>query len=143
MIAQARTLLGTPFRHQGRIIAGRARQSVDCLGLLIAVATECELRGRNGRLLAAYDRTDYSHLPDTSALRFMLDSLLTELPLSHYQIGAIALFNCDNQPQHLGIITDYAHGGFGLIHATAQARKVVEHAFDTSWQQRLVALYTV
>jgi hypothetical protein len=52
----------------------------------------------------------------------------------------VALFKIKNEPQHVGIVSDYGDG-LGLIHAYAQSRKVVEHGLDEFWKKRLVACY--
>jgi hypothetical protein len=50
----------------------------------------------------------------------------------------VALFRINKEPQHVGIITD-----IGIIHAYAQARKVVEHNLDDWWKARLAGCFKV
>jgi cell wall-associated NlpC family hydrolase len=165
VIKAARSWLGTPFAHQGRVkgVGG------DCLGLLIGVAAELELRDKEGRLLAEYDALDYGHLPDEKRLWRGLKkhlfhwersestqcdtgeglvtlflnpppkSEISTLPLGR---GNIGLFRIDGTARHLGIIAQDT-GYPTLIHAYAPARKVVEHRFDQIWQERLVALFSI
>ena len=76
---QARTWLGTPFKHQGRVKG----VGVDCLGLLIGVAQELDLRDAQGRKLAAFDALDYGHVPDEKRLwRGLAQSLHFYSPLA-------------------------------------------------------------
>lgn len=134
IIACARGYIGTPFHHQGRLKG----KGIDCLGLLVCVARELQLTGKDGSYFADADITHYSHQPDTEVLRATLDRLLYPIPVSGIKESDIALFNIDNMPQHMGIVTN-----IGLIHAYAPARKVVEHALDAYWHSKLVAGYRV
>ena len=136
-IAQcARRYLGTRFHHQGRLKKNSGgKGGIDCLGLLVMVAAELDLRGRNGEKLSDFDARDYSHQPDARALRAKLESLL--YPTTIIAPGNILLLNVDGSPQHLAIATDT-----GIIHAYAPARAVVEHALDDYWRGKIVAVYT-
>lgn len=117
----ARTWLGTKFHHQGR----KKAVGVDCIGFVIGVAEELGIK--------VIDRTDYARSPHNGQLE---KALLEYLTPCEQKIGAVALFRIDKEPQHVGIITD-----IGIIHAYAQARKVVEHNLNSWWQERLVCCY--
>lgn len=143
IVACARSWAGTRFHHQGRLKKTATHGGgVDCLGLLVGVARELALKDRQGRLLFQHDEPDYSHYPDTEKLRRKLAALLTEIPQAEMQLGDILLLDTAGSPQHLAIVTDYADG-IGIIHAYAQARKVVEHALDEYWQGKIVQVYRV
>lgn len=75
IIQEARTWLGTPFKHQGRLKG----QGVDCLGLLVGVAAALRLRGRDGLPLTSRDSLAYGHYPDEAALRDGLKRCLTPI----------------------------------------------------------------
>lgn len=185
IIATARGYLGTRFHHQGRIgKTGSKGGGIDCLGLLVCVARDLDLHGKNGERLADFDARDYPHQPDTVALRQKLESLLYPIHTTGIAPGDIALFNVEGSPQHMGIITllenrdeaqkfarppaktalsrtardctNDAHERavaqkalfaarpgriYGLIHAYAPARAVVEHPLDDYWRQKLVAAF--
>lgn len=147
IIAVARGWIGTRFRHQGRMRAQPPHSGgVDCLGLLIGVASALELRARDGSLLAAHDTVSYSKSPDGVALRRTLDKLLWPVSAAACGPGDIALFLMDGQPQHVAILTEYPVGTgeaavLGMVHAYAQARRVVEHRLDDAWRKRLVSAY--
>lgn len=142
IVASARTWRGTRFIHQGRRkAAGADPGGVDCLGLLIGVAEELGLTAQDGRLLAGHDVAAYSKSPDGAALMARLDELLIPIPPEDTQPGDVALFALDSVPQHLAILSDYAPGVPGMIHAFAPVRRVVEHRMDEGWQKRLVRLY--
>jgi len=138
IVSAARSWVGTRFQHQGRIKKGSGHKGgVDCLGLLVGIARELNLQV-SGCPLAGFDRQDYGHYPDTDALEKTLSSLLLSIPLKHKQPGDVALFSIDGNPQHLGILSDY-----GLIHAYAPARAVVETRLDEQWQKRIRLLFRV
>ncbi len=137
IVSAARGWVGTRFHHQGRLKKTATHKGgVDCLGLLIGVGAEL------GLPLAAHDDASYSHYPDTEKLRATLAGLMQEIPALEARIGDIALISIDNNPQHLGIISDYA-GGLGIIHAYAPARAVVEHALDAWWQEKIIVAFRV
>ncbi len=138
IVACARGWIGTRFHHQGRIRkTATHRGGVDCLGLLVGVADELGLRE-----LALADETSYSHQPDAKRLKVRLSELLCPLPISQLASGNVALFCIDEQPQHLGIISDY-QGISGIIHAYAPARAVVEHRLDAWWWERIDAVFSI
>ena len=130
IVESARGWLNTPFRHQGRT----KNVGVDCLGLLVGVATELNLKSKTGEPLTALDELGYGHFPDCDYLQNKLAEAMQviEKPI----IGSIGLFNIDGRAQHLGIF-----GEGTLIHAYAPMRKVVEHGFTDEWEARLVKVY--
>ncbi len=79
LIATARSYIGTRFHHQGRLKG----KGIDCLGLLVCVAQELSLVARDGSNFSDADRIDYSHQPDTQALRHTLDRLLFPVMSRH------------------------------------------------------------
>lgn len=141
IVACAREWVGTRFHHQGRLKKTATHKGgVDCLGLLVGVARELDLRDAHNQPLADFDRADYTHLPDTDYLRQMLSSLLMEIPIGSIAPGNILLLTIDGRPQHMGIASDLG-GHLGLIHAYAPARAVVEHVLDGTWRARIAGLY--
>jgi cell wall-associated NlpC family hydrolase len=163
--AHARSWVGTKFHHQGRLKKTDTHSGgVDCLGLLIGVAKECELRSRSGELLHLLDETDYSHTPDTSRLYQKLCGALTLVSSGDMQAGDVVLMHVLNSPQHLGIVCNSVaresasaesheilcshkcgsqDDGMTLIHAYAQAGRVVEHPLDEYWRGTIKAVFRV
>lgn len=127
VIAIARSALGTPFRHQGRV----AGSALDCAGLLGFVTSAL------GQPVA--DSQGYARRPSGALLEAALDNQpsLQRVP-GPPQAGDFVLmkFEKDNDSSHLGIVT-----GKTLIHAWAVAMKVCEHDFDAVWQRRVVRVY--
>ncbi|MDX2073498.1 MAG: hypothetical protein SFX19_03925 [Alphaproteobacteria bacterium] len=146
IIACARSYIGTRFSHQGRLKkTGSHKGGIDCLGLLVCVAAELDLRGKNGKPFAAFDERGYSHQPDTDALRQRFEMLLIPIPITGIKPADIALFTIDGAPQHMGILasppTSNHQRPTNLIHAYAPARAVVEHTLDGYWQEKMTAAF--
>ena len=140
IVAEARSWLGTPYRHQGR----RKGVACDCLGLIAGV----------GRALGftAYDERGYSPHPDGISLRAKCDSYLMPVeaagdpgsePGTGPPAGAVLLLWVQNRrvPQHLGIVSRLADGRPGLIHAHQMLGEVKEHGLDEFWRKRIVQVY--
>jgi NlpC/P60 family putative phage cell wall peptidase len=130
IIAEARAWLGTRWHHQ----ASRKGVGCDCIGLIAGVAREL------GVPEAAQFQRDtrfrgYGRTPEPKMLRAAiaeyLDPAAEEIP------GDILLMRFDAEPQHFGFLSspDY------MIHAYAQARKVVENRIDDTWRRRIVGAY--
>lgn len=145
IVVAARGWLGTRFHHQGRLKAGNGHAGgCDCLGLLVGVADELDLRSRKtGKRLTEYDMRDYGHIPDGNYLRQTLDALFHRVEAAHVMPGDILLMRFEETPQHVAIVSDHAQGGLGMIHALAAARKVVEHRLDESWAKRITNSYRI
>lgn len=136
IVSQARTWMGTPFHHQARLKG----KGCDCLGLIVGVVDELELKDKTGQLLASYDEITYSKLPDGARLIAKLQSVLKEVPKAKKKPGDLGLFEIGGNPQHLAILSDY-EGGIGMIHCEARTRKVVEHRLDDEWDKRLIKVF--
>lgn len=162
IIACARSYLGTRFHHQGRLKkTANHKGGIDCLGLLVGIASELDLRDKHGEKLSELDRIDYSHQPDTLALKAKLAKALYPvrhcersaaihlsfnpkdgshrphgLAMTELQPADILLLTIDGRAQHLALVSD-----LGIIHAYAPARCVVEHALDESWIRKIDAIY--
>lgn len=121
IIHAARSYIGVPWKHQGRSIHG-----LDCAGLVVRVAHDLEL--------SAFDTSDYGRDPLGGRLQLILEQ--EAVRNDQYQLGSILLMRFKDEPQHLAIVSDY-----GIIHAHAAVRKVVEHRLDDLWRSRIVAAY--
>lgn len=141
IVNQARSWLGTKFHHQGRIkINGKNKGGCDCIGLVVGVASELDLKSRdNGKCLIDFDRAGYAKMPDGKLLKDELDRHLIPVAVDEVQPGDLLLFKFEKEPQHVGIVSDYK--GLGIIHCYAQAREVVEHRLDEIWINRIVGAY--
>ena len=136
IIAEARTWLGTPFQHQGRVKG----QGVDCLGLLVGVARHLRLKDGKGTPLEHHDALAYGHYPDAKALQRALSQLLHDRRVMPPEQGNIVLLRIDSHARHMAIVGVAEHYKT-LIHAYAPARKVVEHRLDERWEKQIVRCY--
>lgn len=126
IVAAARSLIGTPFRHQGRV-PGLA---LDCAGLVIAVAAQLGIDH--------FDVPGYGRRPHQGLLEQTLDTqpALHAVGRSAHQAGDILLMRFAREPQHLAI-----SAGDTIIHSWEAAGKVCEHGLDDVWQSRIVRVY--
>lgn len=126
VVTVARTLLDTPFQHQGRLPG----VALDCVGLVVAVATVLGY--------TVVDRSDYGRAPLNGELETALDSqpCLQRIDLADMAPGDVLLARFKKRPQHVAIYT-----GAGIIHAYGAVGKVVEHDIDAAWRSRIVRAY--
>lgn len=123
IIRHARTMLGTPFHHQGRI-AGRG---LDCIGLILVT----------GRALGLtdFELDVYPRLPQGDRLiRTAREAGFIEIEAA--LPGDVLCLRFDGDPQHLGFLTDR-----GILHACQRAGSVIEHRIDANWRRRIVARF--
>jgi len=129
IVAEARTWIGVPFRHQGRTRAG-----VDCAG-----HSELSLRAAGG-VLPTMPIPNYPRHPDPIETRAALAaSGLVEVPFSERAAGDLILFSIAGETIHMGIYTGRATNT--VIHAYSTARRCVEHRLDAAWERRARLVY--
>lgn len=130
VIDEARSWLGTPYQHQGRIKG----QNVDCVGLLIKVREV---------LFGVEDRwpINYSRYPQNWNLKHQFDTELIPIDFTDAKIADVVLISYGVEPSHVGILTDYSEKSFGLIHGHNKQERVVEHRLSNSWISKIVQTY--
>lgn len=117
IITEARTWIGTPFHHQGRVKGA----GVDCIGLVIGVA--------HALGLSDFDSTNYGRIPNPLVMgRGLRDNMIK---VDTIEPGCVLWFAFQSAPMHVGIVTDT-----GLIHAYSLAGKVIETGLDPQWLER-------
>lgn len=129
IIETARSYLGTPFHHQGRVKG----VGVDCVGLLVGVGRELGLQ--------VHDYKGYSRRPDGVTLKRELAKSLDVVEggaNAEAVLGDVLVFWIlrPDLPTHAAILTDK-----GMIHTYADVGKVVEHWMDGTWRERLDSVY--
>lgn len=132
VVAEARTWLGTPWVHQHRAKG----QAVDCAGLIICVARDL------GLLPADFDLNGYSRMPDGTLLA-VCDEHMDRIERSAMQPGDVLLMATEHDPQHMGILGDYRHGGLSLIHAASKAGRVIETRLMFAGNQKFRGAYAL
>ena len=126
IIKAARSYLGTPFHHLGRVKG----VGVDCVGMVAGVLSSMGV--------PYVDLPVYSRQPDGFTLERELDSCLVAIDRHHILPGDVLSFwyQYRNKPCHVGIATD-----IGVIHTNAAIGKVVEHHLDDFWAKRISRVY--
>jgi len=128
IIAAARSCLGTPFQHQGRL-KGIA---LDCAGMVVCVANEI---GADYFDQQGYSRTPSGNLlAEALSAQPCLDSLANpaeRLP------GDLLLFRFGIEPQHIAIL------GYDdlVIHSYEHVGICCEHLLDDKWARRIARVY--
>lgn len=131
IVAEARRWLGTRWHHQ----ASLRGVGTDCIGLIVGVA-----RALGIKEAAQFDACDwiagYGREPDPEMLRRACSVFL--VPCRTPCPGDILLLRFLGEPQHFALVSapDY------MIHAYAQARRVVENRIDDVWGGRIVGAYS-
>lgn len=125
MFAEARKLLGTPWRHKGRTTRG-----VDCLGLLWLPLSRVRPVERPA--------DDYGRLPHNKRLRAELTAWMGDpVPLDVADVVTMR-WGDNGEEHHVGYVVGHPFHGRGLLHADSGCRKVVEHGIDELWEGRLI-----
>ena len=124
MIEAARSYVGTPFRHQGRIPG----KGLDCVGLLVCAARQAGVD--------VVDEAGYSMTPSADLLRQAVERNNVTL-VSEPQPGDVLVMRFSQEPQHLALYTERDT----IIHAYLDIGKVCEHRYADVWRARTVAVY--
>lgn len=131
-IDEARSYIGTKWRHRGR-----SKYGVDCIGLVVVCLQSVGYH--------VSDRLNYSRTPFKDGLRDELQKHFGDpIPLSEAKEGDIALIRFDGmtEPSHVGIIANYEFGGLSIIHSYSLVA-VTEHRLDKQWSDRIVEVYRI
>jgi hypothetical protein len=136
-VAEARSLLGTKFQHQGRL------PRLDCAGVLVVVGN------RHGARIKDY--LAYTKKPNPKHLIEALRRNLDEVPVSEAGPGDWLLVYASERrkkrgvPQHLIMVTDGPTPDYelGMLHCREDtdsddfSGKVVEHGWGLPWSERI------
>ena len=129
IVAAARTQIGVPWAHQGRLWG----EALDCLGLVICTARAC------GLVAPTFDVNGYSRSPDGS-MTTLCRRYMTEIQA--LELGAVVEVATLHDPHHLAIVGDYVHGGFSVIHSSNAGRgRCVEHRLAWTSAFRMRGIY--
>ncbi len=133
VVAVAHRWLGTRWTHQ----ASKRGVGTDCIGLVVGVARELELpeadKFDSDLSIAGYGREPDPQMTMSACGRYLW-------PVDDPQPGDILYMKVHGvaHPMHFAIMSsdDY------MIHAYAQAKKVVENRIDAVWRSRIVRAYS-
>lgn len=126
VVAEARTWLGTPFHHQGRLRG----VGTDCVGVVMGLARHCGLEFE--------DDWRYNKQAEGFDLSVEFGRLLERIPLEEAAPADVLTFwfRDPTHVQHCGVLTPY-----GLLHTYGGVGRVVEHALDDRWARRRNAAF--
>jgi cell wall-associated NlpC family hydrolase len=130
IIDHARSLLGVPFKHQGRSARG-----MDCVGVLIDLSKYLQLGYQDMK-------QRYNTNPQTYVIRDELEKYLDPVPIKEMQPGDIVIMRILGNEPHVGILAEY-EGERTLIHSYQTVGKIVEHRLDAKWLRRIVGAYSI
>ena len=128
IVAEARSWVGTPFRHQGR----RKGKAVDCAGVVIETGKELDLLD--------YKEEGYATQPDPTRMGALLERYLDPIDRGDLKPGDI-LWMRFIEPMHLAIFSRLQDGRDGVIHAYSNVGRCVEHGLDDKWLRRVHRCY--
>lgn len=119
LVECARSLIGTPWEHQGRLPG----VAIDCLGVIGEVASACRVE-----CWEAWDEDPdlrcYGRSPRPDLLLKFCNKYLEPKPISKAGPGDIFLMTFYLIPHHFGIVTEVSP--FRIVHAYTAAKRVVE-----------------
>lgn len=126
-VEKARTYIGTPFKHQGRLPG----IGLDCAGTVV-----CALRESG---VEVTDVPAYGRIPANGLFLKMVADRCDKVQLENVQVGDFCMFAFSNDPQHIAIVSSLEP--LMLIHAYSEVGKVVENSMDYAWLKRLRGCY--
>jgi cell wall-associated NlpC family hydrolase len=134
IIRAARSLLGTPFLHQGKL----KETGFDCRGYLIAILHEFGIEPRHQH------RDDYPRHPDPKEFRAALESELDLVPVADLKRADVVLLRelnqTDEEATHCGVIDEGPYGRL-LLHTTWRHERCVEEPYRDAYQRLTVAAF--
>lgn len=122
----ARTYIGTPFHHQGRLPG----VGLDCIGVVVCAMREAGLD-------VSDDVAGYGRLPSGGVFMAAVERRCRSVPIEEALPGDVMMFAFRTEPQHIAIYT----GDNTLIHAYQEVEAVVENSLDDTWRARLRGVF--
>jgi NlpC/P60 family putative phage cell wall peptidase len=131
VISEARSWVGTPFRHQ----AAFKGVGVDCAKLVYEVGIAAGVLARDEIKWSAY--AHYSRLPSPSHMGAAILRFLFPIVAADAREGDVLWLEWrENMPMHLAIVAMH-EGRHKLIHATEAIGRVVEHELSSDWRTKI------
>lgn len=135
IVRVAREWVGTRWQHQASV----KQVGTDCIGLIGGVALELGLPGaerwKSDPTLHCYGRE-----PDPRMLLAAVVGYLDTVDRADMAPGDVLLLRFNAEPQHFAIMSNDEPPQ--MVHAYAQARKVVENRIDDVWRGRILRAYS-
>lgn len=128
IVACARRMIGTPWRHQGRVPG----VALDCAGLILQVGKQLGVM--------TWDTIDYQREAAPELFVGFFKTHGKEIPLASIHPGTVLCLRDNKFPCHCGIVGSNVHG-LTLIHAFARRRRVVEEQLTRQWIMETVGVF--
>jgi len=125
VVEYARTLLNTPFVHQGRLEG----VGIDCIGALVCIAKHFDIPHK--------DHKSYSRKPNGTLIKRLVNAGLIERPNLVLEPCSVLVFEIRREPYHVGIMTS----AVTMLHTHSGVGCVVEHRLDHKWLKRLHSVW--
>jgi uncharacterized protein YijF (DUF1287 family) len=91
-----------------------------------------------------FDVDAYPRQPDGKSLMHLVQMHMRGLHADEaMQPGDVVVVRFDRDPQHLGILGDYRHGGLSIIHAAAEPGRVIETRLLFSQSMQFVQAFAL
>lgn len=133
IVAEARTWIGTPWRHQ----AALKGVATDCLGLISGVGLACGLP-RADEWRSDARALGYGRMADARTIVAACNDYLDVVD-GEIELANILLLKFAVEPQHFGIVSCLEP--LRIVHAYAGIGRVVENGMDGKWIARIVRVY--
>jgi cell wall-associated NlpC family hydrolase len=127
LVTAARRYLGVRFVHRGRLL-----HKLDCVGLVWRSYLDCGVELEDFRL--------YGREPDINRWQAAMVANLGPAVRPPLQPGDVVALRTLRNPHHLAIVCDHPEG-LGLIHASGEHGRVVEHRLDPAYRARITHVY--
>lgn len=126
VVQEARTWIGTPFQHQGRVKGVGS----DCVGIIIGVMRDLGI--------SDFDTKNYSRYPNVQMMGRLLREQLEEIKIDEAGPGDVLWIKVKGSPQHLAMKTDK-----GILHAHMGIGKCVEVDLDRATQRLIIGAFRI
>lgn len=131
IVAEARKLIGTPYKHQGRNEIG-----LDCIGLPLLIFARLDLIGER------IWREDYSRRPNEELVQ-ACDLNMDRAKRITAGTFLLLQWPRSKHPSHCAIATGPTDTGPRIIHAYGSAQRVVEHGYSGIWPRMLHSAWEI
>lgn len=118
--AAAQQLVGTPFRHRGRVPGG----ALDCVGVVVAAAAACGL--------VLQEPPPYGTMPPS--IVGGMAAAFVEIPAAERGVGDVIAILWLGEPRHLAVIVGGDARREVIVHAKANIGRVAEHRIPRGWR---------
>jgi cell wall-associated NlpC family hydrolase len=131
VIAAAKEVEGTPFKHQGRIPG----LGMDCAGVLVHCFQRLGLPHE--------DAQGYPRNPFDGQLERILDGQpsLRRIAKAEMDRGDVLCMRISSAPQHIALYLGLIDGHPYILHGSSEHGKVATHRLDALWGARIVRVY--